>query len=583
MIQRYLRWSLFVGLSIGILGTSWTQADVATTSCYERLLRTGNRFFQRQQFARAANQYRTALESCEDVPEDNPLDSLLRAVQREEVAWLAARNQRLVALVAETQRLAQREAEARQEAEAARRLAEQNAELARENEWRAIRSGRQAATLRYSALAELEREEGNRKNALLLSLLALRYSDETSYAPAMQAFTRIVADSFARSTDYWAGIREVRVGAGHVDVVTNEGVERLDLSGRQHSPQPLPGAEVLAATGTDVLLHEAGTYRWWSARDGKSRTLPEARSVRAVHVLRPGAELITVGTDSSVLHWQFDAAPVVMTRHAAGRNYAIVPLGRPDGAFAVRTSAGVVELWRPGQRQPERTLHGNGAYVYDCLAKQDRVVLGTAAGEVLVYSATAASPRVLRHGNRAVVRLYDLAGDPELLLSRGDDHELKIWNLTGDLRATLPVGAAIAGLQDWPEARRIIVWTTDRRVTVWSYAGEQLDEYRSFSSPVLAVGYVPGEAYLYATSQDGTLTLLESGEPVGEWSVLASAGTLPRYLPETERLVLVGPTGDRLLTVPLPQQHYRNLREHFSPASLPPALVDKYDIAFWEE
>lgn len=580
--MRQLAFIVLLVLPFGFSARAFAQSGSESLYCYETLLREGNKFYKRKQFARAAAQFRTALESCDFLPADNRLDSLIQAAQRAEIAYLEAVRRRMREQLDTIQRLFEQEKEASQAAEAARQLAESNAALARRNEAIAIRNGRRAASLRLSTLADLEREEGNLSDAWQLSILSLHWSDSISYPSAMQAFTRIIVDSFATRLEMPAGIRKVQLRTEVIDVLTGDSVQRIGLLPGAPSPVLIAARELIAGSDAGLLLRQRDDYVWLYDELRRQERLSGNGAIQIAHFVRAGLELLTAGKDSTILHWRRGGPPNLLAAQTKGRNYDLVPINADKQIFATRSSAGVIEVWQIGQTAPLRTLVTNSAYTYDILSKQEFVIAAISTGEVLLFPPEAEQPLVRRHGSFAVAEIIDLGGSEELFLSRSIDGTMNIWNLTGELQTSIDPGTEVLGVRDRPERREFIVWTADRRISRWNYDGERIDDIRGFPSAILDVGVVPETDLLFVAGSGGDLTFWEGNTKVGELSVAASSNTLPVYSSSSRQIIWVSPAADQLVLMPLPQQHFAEYADQVDYSILPQHLAEKYRIESWD-
>ena len=147
-------------------------------------------YFSQQKYDQAVNTF-WAAKDCDDLPDNNDIDALIRQANAAWVQSLEQTNKQLENLHQEAETKKQEAIVARNAEAEARQLAEQNAETA-------ATEGRKAEALRLFVLAESARLNNSKKEALLLSYMGWKMLADKK-PELKKEFYEAVIDSFSAS------------------------------------------------------------------------------------------------------------------------------------------------------------------------------------------------------------------------------------------------------------------------------------------------------------------------------------------------------------------------------------------------
>jgi WD40 repeat protein/DNA-binding SARP family transcriptional activator len=350
---------------------------------------------------------------------------------------------------------------------------------------------------------------------------------------------------------------EVDTGQTRFTLAGHEGnVETVDFS---------PDGSLIATGGQD------GTVRVWEAGSGEPRLVLSGTSSNVEHVtFDPSGRLLAAGgTSGVVLVW--DVTPT------ASREVLTIPAGTepvltasysPDGFhLATSTGGGRAGVWR----------NDTGKLVTQ-LDRDDRLefrVWWSPEGDRLITTGP------LLEGEGGVLTVWDGSGAVQaeilddafsvavhpsgsLLATGGESGLVRVWELTGELRAERHSGLGAVSDVVWsPDGRLVAAATQGDAVWLWDPDSDEATTLRGHNNVVNALAWHPDGSRLASAGEDGTIRVWPIAEPSDplvisghaasvldlSWSLdgtrLASAGfdgTTRIWDPES---------GDELLVVPV--------------------------------
>jgi eukaryotic-like serine/threonine-protein kinase len=290
----------------------------------------------------------------------------------------------------------------------------------------------------------------------------------------------------------------------------------------------------LVATGGDDT-----TVRLWSG--GKARVLEGHRaSVIGVVFLPGGTRLVSAAYDRTLRVW--DVAT------GAGRVVATQPEGDDLNDLAVSSDG--------------RTAYTVGrvghVYVVDLETGVGRKLLGAEAGGVWKLALSPDGKRLATASNDRVVRLWDLAGGPPLVLgghqgrvktvafspdgtrlaSGADDNDIRLWDLTGGAEPRILRGhrGFVMAVQFSPDGATLASGSSDRRVRVWTVPPFEARVVHPFEGSGPAVFSPSGKLSAFA---DGAGKIALVDHTTGPRALEGPPAGMLRFSPDEARLGLV--------------------------------------------
>jgi WD40 repeat protein len=151
-------------------------------------------------------------------------------------------------------------------------------------------------------------------------------------------------------------------------------------------------------------------------------------------------------------------------------------------------------------------------YVHDLRFSPDGalVAVATAGGAVDILRADTgeAVRRCVAHAGGAQTLAW--SADGELLASGGQDGEVRIRHVDGDLVAKLAAGPEWIAAVAWSPDGRVLAAAAGRRVSFWTRGGEHLGDVAGHESTVTDIAWLPGSDQLLSTCY-GAVRFLRAG------------------------------------------------------------------------
>jgi WD40 repeat protein len=217
---------------------------------------------------------------------------------------------------------------------------------------------------------------------------------------------------------------------------------------RQRLPHDNAAACVLIGHRLAISAGDDGTCNGWDIVHGDRLWTTD---------LGRGVPVLTVADDRPVVLAASGSGVVTLLNPYTGRGRILRDCGDPvlscaigsNGAIAVGTDQGEVVRWQAGaDAVPHRDGGHNGRVLYIAPGTPRFPFLSASAnGELALWAADANEAPRRWPGHDGPIRRVAVSAADELAVSAGDDKTLRIWTLTGDQQALLPIpgnGQALA-------------------------------------------------------------------------------------------------------------------------------------------
>lgn len=406
------------GVLLGLLTLLIACTAAQAQGCYESLEAEGIRYLETGQYNEAVNSFFSAYR-CTDRPRDHRIDELMQDVINQ------------LRGVAEEAKEAARAAEQAKEAEAVARVAEQKAkELAEAKAEEAAQNARRAESLRLALLADLEREKAAYSTGLQLAFLAVELSDPDIRQNALNAFAKVVRDSFTQLLPTGEELVRVESHEGYLLVEDEEGLtiwKEADwsflnrLTGYSHVTPVEGQAQLIVETnnGQNLEMYVMPNQQAIALRGQHGADLTYASAT--------GDSYITSSRDHTSIIWDNTGLAKHQLNGHNGNVYE--HLAWPGQGIVTRSSDGLVKLW--SQEGAWQTDLASGKYVHDIEVSADGSVLAAASanGHLLYWVATASGRTSydVVHGGSPVRKLRFLDSSGSRMLSIDVKGQLQFW------------------------------------------------------------------------------------------------------------------------------------------------------------
>jgi WD40 repeat protein len=181
--------------------------------------------------------------------------------------------------------------------------------------------------------------------------------------------------------------------------------------------------------------------------------------------------------------------------------------GRPDAAEL--GSAAVVGR---DAAVPARSMGGQARCVAGDLGVNGLVAVGRHRSVEIVDTTSARTLRTLT-GHTGPVLAVAVSQDGQLVASASADHTVRVWTMTGGLRATFAGhGTEVTAVAFGHSGGLVATGTTDGMIRLWRVRGGQTLERRiGTRDPVTAMAFSADDAYLVCATAQGSVTVLDTG------------------------------------------------------------------------
>lgn len=544
--------------------------------CYPELRREGLALRAQGLYAEAVNKF-WAARDCYSLPAGHDLDQLIRATQTRQV-------QELERLIAQAETAEKQARDARIRAESNERTAIEAQRQAEESEARARRYGRRAEARRLAQRADVLRERGELRDALLLAFLATQIGDSSTLRDTRGALARVTRDSFGQLIPTLGAITELQVTKGDTNnlLVLDEGgltafrlpEAKVVMTQPEASKLLYADANSLLLAGQEGQLH----YHGWNQAEAVATTAGSLGIITG-QILAGGNAVLATTRDHRIQHWSLiDGAMQPIARHD-GNVYQL--RSSPDGSrLASRSSDGTVRLWT-ATGEPIATLAEADAYLHDMLFSEDGKTVYTASAHGWIDAWRTDGTHLGRstHGTAPVVQLTPLR---DRLLSRALDSCLQLWSASGAHLATLPHGGRVRGMLPWG-ADQLLSWADDHLIRLWTADGDLLRTFAGHRGRVTGVSVDEAAGLILSTSRDGTARLWDvAGHELASWPLGGTYNPPARLCPATRQLFVVAGNGKELRRWPYPDQLQRQLETDLELLGPDIQRVQTtYDIFYW--
>jgi WD40 repeat protein/DNA-binding SARP family transcriptional activator len=351
-------------------------------------------------------------------------------------------------------------------------------------------------------------------------------------------------------------------------VEADSGQTRFTLAGHEGNVETVdfsPDGSLIATGGQD------GTVRVWEASSGEPRLVLSGTGSNVEHVtFDPSGRLLAAGgTAGVVLVW--DVTPT------ASREVLTIPAGTdpvftasysPDGShLAASTGEGLAAVWRT-----------NTGEVVTRLDRHDRLTFGvwwSPEADRLITTGP------LLEGGEGVLTVWDGSGAVQseivddassvavhpsgsLLATGGESGLVRVWELTGELRAERHPGLGAVSEVAWSSDGRLVAAATQAdAVWLWDPGSDETTTMRGHDNVVNALAWHPDGSSLASAGEDGTIRIWPIAEPRDPLVISGHAATVLdlAWSPDGTRLASAGfdgtiriwdpESGDELLIVPV--------------------------------
>jgi WD40 repeat protein/tRNA A-37 threonylcarbamoyl transferase component Bud32 len=320
---------------------------------------------------------------------------------------------------------------------------------------------------------------------------------------------------------------------------------------------------VVRKQGFGRLRINARAVGIWDARTGRelSELDPDAEGPLAALALRPdGQRLALARAGGAVQVWDPDTAEVLRSIDVPQGCLALAysPNGR---RLAGACGDGQVRVWDGQTGKEQFTVRGAAGKLLDVAFRPDGRQFAAAAGDGTIKVCN--TPIILPlSGEQGVTEVHTLAGkrgnvsfltyspDGGRLAAAYQDGTVRVWNVaSGKELFTGAAGTAVNYLAFSSDGRRLALACEDRTVRVWQgHSGRELFALRGHADGVALVGFQTDGARLVSLGRDGNI---KAWDPVsGGLALHLGVGSPHHAFSPDGRLVAVAVVGnDGALTV----------------------------------
>ena len=321
---------------------------------------------------------------------------------------------------------------------------------------------------------------------------------------------------------------------------------------------PLRGANWLAEVlgfspdGSAIIAgYQDGSLHRWDARTGAplgGAIAAHAQSVRSIAFSRDGSRFVTGGSGPPLRVWDsVSARPLEVSFGSAGSAMEVIAFspdgqrllagGQHGGQPADRPDGPMLRLWQTTSGQPSGVSFGGPAESVTSLAygpDGQRVASAGFDGPVRLWTlgetasaATGPGARLVSQvltGHRGSVNRLLFSQDASLLVSGGDDGDIRVWHT--DPRPTL--GQVLQGsAAGWscvafsPDGSRVVAGNAGSAgsLRLWDAATGRVlvAAFDGHTNRVTGVAFMPDGRRIVSASSDGTLRLWDAatGQQIG--------------------------------------------------------------------
>ncbi len=555
------------------------------TQC-EKVLADGRELYKRGRYDEALDQFWAALVSCQSENKTEEVNTWLKKTQDAYIAELDRRieNEKLALGKALT---AQKAAEAAKVAEAtARQQAETNAALARER-------GKKAEARRLALIADNVRAKGRYSDALLLAYLGLRFSNEGKPAPEMmRAFGDAVRDSFA--TTVFEGkkpLDKVEIASDGLMAVLRLNDQSLYLVRVDQKKEYQLSAS--SKVFLDFCISPKGNYvaawgsdqyaRIWDREGRLMGTLTgHAEALRFVAFSADERCVVSCSRDNSARLWKLNGEPVATCIGHSGNVYAAA--FSQDGNFVLtRSSDGTARVWNLKGEQIA-TVGNQSYYLHDAEIgpENGQFVTAEADGSTRLWNSDGKMIAEISRHTGAAKELM-LSPDRSKIISRGNDHVIRIKDLKTNQEYDLKHPSPVLGMSMKDDGSQLLSWSEDMMVRLWSINGQLVQSFKGHKNRILAASFAQNDL-IVTSGKDGAAKLWDvQGNILTEWIINPEHPLPALFLPEGNRILVANQSNQTLVLSPLPQEVLRQMEQRLGLNNqLLSDLQKRYNIEFFE-
>lgn len=521
----------------------------------------GEELMHKKEYPQALGRFWAAIIAC-----DNGTTDIIELIKETQNRW-----------VRDLETAVQREKKAYQEALTAKEVAEK-ARAAEEavrkdlevKERLAKERGQRAETLRISLLADIVREHGNKRDALLLSWLAMRLSGADIAPFTYSSFGKAVCDSFTQ-TIYTspATLQQIQYfnDGQHIFVKNTDGsLAIVPSSGNGKTiawkEKDHIGGIAASAAPWIATWRSDNKIQLWQA-DGTPGPALEGHTDAVKHVAfsHDGRYIVSTSRDNTARLWTIQGKLLATLTGHTGNVYDAE--FSPDNRYLFTRSAdGTIRLWN-ADGTISNHIKSESSYLYDAfwMQKGHTVVACAADGSVQLWSPEAHASFPLPTAASGIRKIAPLAdGDLSIL---GKDAQMRILSEKGIQKAVLP--GPVQGAASGATGQSLLSWTPEGSLSKWNTDGSLLYTLPATRAQILHADLHARKDYFVTDSRENNAQEAQcqlhdgKGSVIARWN-LGTSNPLPnQFTYDGKGVLLVLHANKSLAYAPFPEDIYEKI------------------------
>jgi WD40 repeat protein len=138
--------------------------------------------------------------------------------------------------------------------------------------------------------------------------------------------------------------------------------------------------------------------------------------------------------------------------------------------------------------------------------------------------------------HQGAVLSVDISRDGQFMVTASNDKTVKIWNLNGSLRRTIPQDDTVQSVAFSPNGQHILTGSLDGTLHVWSLTGELLYQIPAHQQAIWGVAFSPDGQRLASASGDRTIKLWRADGTLFKTLTTAEAARSVAFSPDGREL-----------------------------------------------